>query len=57
MALGRLAINLLVLMTARRIRQSLQAGRMFSDVGGIWGLRFIEPLGLLRGSVARLRSY
>ena len=30
-ALGRLAINLLVLMTARRIRQSLQAGRVFSD--------------------------
>jgi len=56
-ALGRLAINLLVLMTARRIRQSFRAGRVFSDAGGIWGLRFIEPLGLLRGSVARLRSY
>ena len=56
-ALGRLAINLLVLMTARRIRQSFHAGRMFSDAGGIWGLRFIEPLGLLRASVARLRSY
>ena len=27
-ALGRLAINLLVLMTARRIRQSFQAGGM-----------------------------
>lgn len=56
-ALGRLAINLLVLMTARRIRQSFQPGRVFSDSGGIWGLRFIETLGLLRGSVARLRSY
>ena len=56
-ALGRLAINLVVLMTARRIRQRFQAGRVFSDAGGIWGLRFIEPLGLLRGSVARLRSY
>jgi drug/metabolite transporter superfamily protein YnfA len=56
-ALGRLAINLLMLMTARRIRQSLQAGRVFADAGGIWGLRTIEPLGLLRGSVARLRSY
>ena len=55
-ALGRLAISLLVLMTARRIRRSFQLGRVFSDVGGIWGLRFIEPLGLLRGSVARLRS-
>jgi hypothetical protein len=56
-ALGRLAINLLVLMTARRIRQSFQAVRVFSDAGGIWGLRSIELLGLLRGSVARLRSY
>jgi len=55
-ALGRLAINLLVLMTARRIRRSLQAKRVFFDAGGIWGLRFVEPLGLLRASVARLRS-
>jgi hypothetical protein len=44
---GRLAFNLLMLMTARRIRQSSQ----------VWRLRFIEPLGALRGSVARLRSY
>ena len=56
-ALGRLAINLLVLMTARRVRQSLQAGRVFSDAGGIRGLRSIEPLELLRGNVTRLRSY
>lgn len=56
-ALGSLAINLLVLITARRIRQSFQAGRVFSDAGGIFGLRFIEPLRFLRGSVARLRSY
>ena len=56
-ALGRLAINLLVLMTARRIRQSCHAGRVFSDAGGIWELRLIEPLGLLRDSVARLRSF
>ncbi len=40
-ALGRLAINLLVLITVRRIR----------------ALGIIEPLGLLRGGVARLRSY
>ncbi|MCV7091929.1 hypothetical protein [Mycobacterium interjectum] len=40
-ALGRLAITLLVLITARRIR----------------ALGIIEPLGLLRGGVARLRSY
>ena len=56
-ALGRLAINLLVLMTARRVRQSFQAGRVFSDAGGTWGLRLIETLVLLRGSAARLRSY
>jgi hypothetical protein len=56
-ALGRLAINLLVLMTARRIHQSLQAGRVFSNAGGTRGMRIIEPLGLLRGSVARMRSY
>jgi hypothetical protein len=55
-ALGTLAINLLVLMTARRIRQVLRARRVFSGTRGIWGLRSIEPLGLLRGNVARLRS-
>jgi hypothetical protein len=47
MALGRLAINLLMLMTARRIRQSFLA-RL--------GPRFIAPLELLRGSAVRLRS-
>jgi hypothetical protein len=55
-ALGRLAINLLVLMTARRIRQGLRARRVLSGAGGIRGLRSIEPLALLRGNVARLRS-
>ncbi|MCV7443320.1 hypothetical protein H7K33_13855 [Mycobacterium paraense] len=38
-ALGRLAINLLVLVAARRVL----------------ALRIVEPLGLLRGGVARLR--
>lgn len=56
-ALGRLAINLLVLMTARRVRQSFQAGRVFPDAVGIWGPRFVETLVLLRGSAARLRPY
>ena len=56
-ALGRLAINLLVSMTARRVRQSFQAGRVFPDAVGIWGPRFVETLVLLRGSAARLRSY
>ncbi|OBG73334.1 hypothetical protein [Mycobacterium sp. E3305] len=43
-ALGRLAISLLVLLTARRAMT-------------MWGPRFVAPLGLLRGSVARIRSY
>jgi hypothetical protein len=55
--LGELAINLLVLMTAHRIRQSFLARRVFPDAVGIWGLRLSEPLELLRGSAARLRSY
>ncbi|ORW32423.1 hypothetical protein AWB91_10690 [Mycobacterium paraense] len=38
-ALGRLAINLLVLVAARRVL----------------ALKIVEPLGLLRGGVARLR--
>jgi hypothetical protein len=56
-ALGRLAINLLVLITARRIRQRFLARRVFPDAVGIWRLRLIEPLELLRCSAARLRSY
>ncbi|WP_082945549.1 hypothetical protein [Mycobacterium sp. E2733] len=43
-ALGRLAISLLVLLTARRAMT-------------LWGPRFVVPLGLLRGGVARMRSY
>jgi hypothetical protein len=54
-ALGRLAIRLLVLITARRIRRSLQA-RVLPDAIGIWGLRTLAPLELLRGGVARMRS-
>lgn len=56
-ALGRLAINLLVLMTARRLRRSFPARRVFPDAVGIWGPRCVEPLELLRASAARLRSY
>ncbi|MEB3983682.1 hypothetical protein OQ968_20740 [Mycobacterium sp. 663a-19] len=40
-ALGRLAITLLVLMTARRIRRGVR----------------VAPLGLARGSGARMRWY
>jgi hypothetical protein len=56
-ALGMLAINLLMLMTARRIRHGVLARRVFPDAVGIRGLRLIEPLELLRCSAARLRAY
>ncbi|ORA41705.1 hypothetical protein BST20_01620 [Mycobacterium branderi] len=55
--LGRLAINLLVLMTARRIRKSFLPRRMFRDAVGTWEPRFVEPLEFLRTSAGRLRSY
>jgi len=56
-ALGRLAMSLLVLMAARRIRQSLQAGRAFPGTVGARGLRLVVPRELLRVGVARMRSY
>ena len=52
-ALGKLAINLLAMITARRLQQSLRPERMFS---GRRGPRLIAPLELLRGSVVRMRS-
>jgi hypothetical protein len=55
-ALGRLAISLLVLLTARRIRQSFRAESMFTHAVQLWGLRLIAPVELLRGSGARMRS-
>ena len=55
--LGKLAISLLVLLTARRIRHSFRLGHMSADAMQLWGLRLIAPLELLRGSVARIRSY
>ncbi len=56
-ALGRLGITLLVLLTARRIRRSFLAEHMLADAVHLWGLRRIVPLELLRGSVTRMRSY
>jgi hypothetical protein len=56
-ALGRLAISLLVLMTARRIRQSFRTRRVLPGAVGIWGPRTLAPLALLRGGVAWMRSY
>ncbi len=57
MALGKLAISLLALTTVRRIRRSSRAEHVLLEVVGTRGLSFIAPLELLRGSVARLRSY
>jgi hypothetical protein len=57
MTLGKLAISLLVLLTARRIRHSFRLGHMSADAMQLWGLRLIAPLELLRGGVARMRSY
>jgi hypothetical protein len=57
MTLGKLAISLLVLLTARRIRHSFWLGHMSADAMQLWGLRLIAPLELLRGGVARMRSY
>ncbi|WP_407686722.1 hypothetical protein [Mycobacterium sp. HUMS_1102779] len=44
MALGRLAISLIALLAARRVAH-------------VMGVRVVAPLELLRGSVARMRSY
>jgi hypothetical protein len=55
-ALGRLAVNLLVLMTARSIRRRLSARRVFPDALGVRELRLMAPE-LLRCSAARLRSH
>jgi hypothetical protein len=56
-ALGRRAISLLVLITARRVRQRYGYERVLPVAAVFWGLRTTVPLQLLRGGVARLRSY
>lgn len=55
-AVGRLAINLLVLLATRRIRRRLWAERTLSDALRARVLRVIAPLALRR-SVARMFSY
>jgi hypothetical protein len=52
-ALGRRTVNLLVLVAARRFRRRLRAEPMVELIG----LRMLASLGLLRGSVTRMRSY
>ena len=56
-ALGRLVISLLVLMTARRVRHSFQAERLLRDVATRWRPRTVVPVDFLRLGVARMRSY
>jgi hypothetical protein len=56
-ALGRRAISLLVLITARRVRHRVGFERALPVAAVFWGLRTTVPLHLLRGGVARLRSY
>jgi hypothetical protein len=52
-ALGKRTVNLLVLVAARRFRRRLRAEPM---VELIWP-RMLASLGLMRGSVTRMRSY
>ncbi|HEX5253174.1 MAG TPA: hypothetical protein VFW69_04745 [Mycobacterium sp.] len=56
-ALGRQALNLLAMITARRIQQRFQAERFLSGMAARCGLRAIAPLQIRRGGVVRLRSY
>jgi len=54
-ALGRLVLSLLVLLTARRIR--LRAGRVLPDSVNPRGMGLIAPLELLKGGVAVLSRF
>jgi hypothetical protein len=56
-ALGRLAISLIALMIARRIRHKLVPERAYAGAVGVWGLKFIQPLQLLRDSLLRQRFH
>ena len=52
-ALGRLAMSLLVFATARRVRQRFRARRTLP----IGGLRAVGPVDVLRAGVVRILSY
>ena len=54
MALGKRAIGLVVLITARRIQRGLPVQRALPAAVGIWGLKRAEPL-LFRNSSPRRR--
>jgi hypothetical protein len=52
-ALGKRTVNLLVLVAARRFRRRMRGEPMVELIGP----RMLASLGLLRGSVTRMRSY
>jgi hypothetical protein len=52
-ALGRRAVDLVVLIAARRVRRRFRHEPVFEP----FGLRIVAPLDLLRGSVTRVRAY
>jgi hypothetical protein len=52
-ALGKQTVDLLLSVAARRIRRRLRAVPVVEPLG----LRMLASLGLLRGSVTRMRSY
>jgi hypothetical protein len=56
-ALGRQAINLLAMITARRIQQRFRAERIVADVAARYGLRVVAPPQFRRGRAVRVRSY
>lgn len=56
-ALSRQAINLLAMITARRIQQRFRAERLVSDVAARYGLRVVAPLQFRRARMVRSRSY
>jgi hypothetical protein len=56
-ALGRQAISLLAIFTARQIQRRLRAERILPGVAGRYGPRVIAPLEYLRDGMVRLRSY
>jgi hypothetical protein len=57
LALGRQAVNLLAMITARRIQQRFRAEHVLHDMAGRCGLRVVAPSQFRRGGVVRLRSY
>jgi hypothetical protein len=56
-ALGRVAIGLIVLMTARRVQRNFLAKHALCNAVGVGALKFIEPLQLLRSGLPLRRFH